>query len=269
MSLDRLKQYLSRIEQGTPVNLSKVTDLLSQLALSRPFKHVDITARKVKGPLYCVTHIDSDLMAELEHLIATAGHDRVSSARQNRSHNHKVNGSLFLIRQGVHHPSVVLFDEAGNYQYPNKLSRFVLLIENRQNFISIDKTILFLQRNTALASVCIDELDIVFASGNEVSNGLHKAFFDQYHHIYFCFDLDLGGLTIARNMISLLPDKPISFLVPSDIDTRLGVVTEVQPSTYIHDVINIGLECAQLIPYAKLIKDHQRILEQESYLYGE
>lgn len=269
MSLDRLKQNLSKIEQGTAVDLKRFTDLLSHLALSRPFKHADITARKVKGQLYCVTEIDSDLLVELQHLVATAGDDRISAARQNRSHHHKVNGSLLVVRQGVNHPGVVLFDEDGQYQYPNKQSRSALLIENRQNFISIVQTIQFLHRHTALASVGIDELDIIFASGNEVSNRLHKAFFDHYCHLYFCFDLDQGGLTIAKNMISLLPDKTVSFLVPSDIKTRLSAVSQVKPSKYIDEVIGIGLACPELLPYVNLIKEHKRILEQESYLYVE
>lgn len=247
----------------------KFTAQLSQLALSHRFSPADITARKVKGQQYCITHINSELERELQHLIASIGNDRVSAARQNRSHNHKVDGSLLVVRQGLQHPNVVLFDELGKYQYPNNQSQLALIIENRQNFISITKTVHFLQKHTNLASVCIDELDIVFAGGNEVSNTLHKSFFEQYQHIYLCFDVDLGGLTIARNIIALLPDKSITFLVPSDIDTRLRAVTEIQSSTYVDEVISIGCACSQLSSYAKLIKDHRRILEQESYLYGE
>lgn len=125
-----------------------------------------------------------------------------------------------------------------------------------------------MQEFTQLVDININELDIIFAEGNEVSNSLHKSFLESYDTLYLFFDLDLGGLTIAKNLYSLLPNQSISFLVPSDINKRLNSVVEIQQAEYLKDVITIGRECPQLARYSKLIKDSKRILEQESFLYG-
>jgi hypothetical protein len=269
MSLNGLRDYLDKIDKGLPVNLMKLTQLLGSLALSRPFLSTDVVARKVKWNLYQVTEIEPELLAQLRSLVDTAGNDRVSAASQNNSHQHKVNGSLLMVRKGLGHPSVAVFDGEGGFRYPFAQSKKVLLIENRENYIRAAETVAFLQRHTALTDVNIDELDVVFAAGNEVSNALHQVFFAHYEHRFFCFDVDAGGLQVAKNMLDLLPGYPATFLVPADLELRLIKVNLRAEAKQIDNVISLGMACPDLLPFAKLIKKHQRTLEQESYLYGE
>jgi 5S rRNA maturation endonuclease (ribonuclease M5) len=265
MNIQNLKHYIENIDKNKPINLQRFIGLVEQLSLFHTFQPSDISARKVKGQLYQVISINDDLYKELRKLVNDIGWDRISSSRQNRSHQDKVDGSLLLVRENNSHPNVVLFDKEGHFKGINRNSCRALLIENRQNFISIDKTLAFLKKKTDLNFET--PIDIIFADGNEISNSLHRCFFDYYKKLYLFFDLDLGGLTIAKNMNALLPNIPKEFLVPKDIEVRLQKIIEKQSTEYIDKVIKIGCKDQLIAPYAKLIKDYQRILEQESYLY--
>lgn len=269
MKIKQLNSYINEIKQGKPIFLAKFSRLISQLSLSHDFSPSDITARKIKNQLYVVLNINEILWQELQSLATDVGEDRISAARQNLSHNYKVDGSILIARKRLQHPKVVLFDRNGNYQYPDELSLTGLIIENRQNFISTEQTLAFLQSYTEFNPPNINEIDIIFADGNEISNSLHKKFLECFGHLYLSLDLDLGGLKIAKNLISLLPEKHITFLLPKDIQQRISNVVKTQTPKYLNEVMDIGIDCPQLAPYAKLIKDNQRILEQESFLYDE
>jgi len=267
MSIQQLKSFLQRIDCDKPINLPIFISLLKKLPLFHELLPSDISARKVKGPLYHVDAINEKLNIELRKLTRDIGWDRVSSARQNRSHNKKVSGSILLIRDRSNHPQVVLFSEDGSFEAPQQQAEYALLIENRENYLSIDKTITFLKQKMMFN---FDQpIDVIFAVGNEISNSLHRNFLGNYKKLYLFFDLDLGGLTITRNLNTLLPDIPKKFLLPVDIEARLSKVVEKQTSEMIDSVIEIGSTDTLLTPLAKLIKDYQRILEQESYLYDE
>lgn len=224
-----------------------------------------VSARKIKGQLYLVTDIDKGLLSELKMIVDGIGKDRISSSRQNRSHLQKVDGSFLLIREGNSHPKVVLFNKEGQFSGVEQTSDSALLVENRQNFISIEKTLIFLEHEVGLNITA--PIDVIFADGNEISNSLHHDFLFHYKQLYLFFDLDLGGIIIARNINKLLPNTPKEFLIPKNIEIRLADIVERQPPEYTDQVIKLGLTDPFIAPYAKLIKDHQRILEQESYLY--
>jgi len=267
MNIQNIKRYIDNIDNNKPINLQKFIGLVGQLSLSYTFQPSDVSARKIKGQQYQVIEINECLIKELRALVNDIGSDRISSSRQNRSHKCKVDGSILLVRERNSHPKVVLFDEDGSFSGINQNSDRALLIENRQNFIAIDKTLTFLNRE---ADLCFEPpIDVIFADGNEISNTLHHRFLGHYKQLYLFFDFDLGGLIIAKNINALLPDTHKQFVVPKDIEVRLSRVVEKQSSEYIDKVLDIGLADPLLAPFAKLIKDHQRILEQESYLYDE
>lgn len=81
-------------------------------------------------------------------------------------------------------------------------------------------------------------------------------------------DFDLGGLVIADNLMSLLPDSHIVFLVPDDIRSRLEKIVERTSSRDIGAIIKLGVKNPNLLPYAKIMKETQKVLEQEGYLHG-
>lgn len=267
MNYKRLSQYIEKICSNEPVDLSKFYNLLDSLKLTHERKESDIKGFKQKGSNYIVNYIAPDLLKEIKALCLSDEKSRVAASRQNRSHSANVNGSFIIVRKGINNPFIVMVDQDGNSCSENKQSQTALLIENRQNFIEIDKTISFLERTTC----CIFEqgIDVIFTVGNEISNSLHKKYLSHYKHLYCCFDLDLGGLTIANNLATLLPGIESDFLVPDDIKQRLGNIVELRDEKYIESVIKLGVSNPKLAPYAKLIRDSLKTLEQESYLYGE
>lgn len=264
--MKHLANYINNIDSGLPIKLNAFYKLLSGLTLAHPLKKSDVATTKHKGQSYIVTQINAELMSELRLLVHDYGTSRASAAMHNRSHSVKVNGSFILIRQQLDTPVVVMIDGDGGYCSPIPLSSDALVIENRQNFIDVEQTVQFLEKHTAFKLK--QGMNIIFAEGNVISNTLHKKFLSQYQHIHLCMDIDLGGLTIAKNLMSLLPKTVFSFMVPGDIEQRLARVVLRKEKHYIDAVIQLGLSTPALAPYASLIKNTQKTLEQESYLYG-
>lgn len=263
--MNRLLNYIKCIDSGSPINLRAFFKLVDSLRLTHRREAQDVGATKHKGQLYIITRINDALISELRALAIENGRSRAAAAIQNRSHSVNVNGSFLLIREQFANPVVVMMDAAGQYDCPICQSEQALVIENRQNFIDADLMISFLEKHTAFK--LMPKMNIIFSEGNEISNALHKNFLSQYDRIHLCMDVDLGGLTIARNLMSLLPDTQLKFLVPDDITERLDKIIEREQTDYIENVIKIGLSTPALAPYAKLIKDKQKTLEQESYLH--
>jgi len=263
--MNRLLSYIQSIDSERPINLSAFFKLVDSLILTHRREAQDVLATKFKGQLYTITQINDALMSELRVLAVDNGRSRAAAAIQNRSHSVNVNGSFLLIREQFSNPIVVMIDADGHQHAPIPLSQQALVIENRQNFIDADLMIRFLEKHTAFR--LMPKMNIIFSEGNEISNALHKNFLSQYDQLHLCMDFDLGGLTIARNLMSLLPDSQINFLVPDDMAERLDKIIERKQAIYIDEVIKIGLATPELAAVAKLIKDKQKTLEQESYLH--
>lgn len=265
MSIKQLKKYLEHIHEQNPINLLKFSKLISSLLLDHDFLPTDISAKKIKGNLYLVTDIHTNLISQLELLANDYGNDRISASRQNRSHNTKVDGSFLIIRQSSAHPEVILFDEKGRYSLNRKITKKALIIENRQNFLCIEKTLSFLKQKTNIEIT--EGIDVIFSEGNSICNSLHYRFLSQYQKLYIFVDLDLGGIIIARNLNKLLPNISKEFLVPADIEIRLSNVIEKTLPQEIDEIIKLGASDSFIAPYAKLIQRYNRTLEQESYLH--
>lgn len=266
MSVKRLKQYMEKVDEHEPINLNKFFRLLDSFNLSEMRKPSDIEAIKHQGDLYVVLSIAEGLNNQIRMLLPLSGVEkRAGMATQNKSHSVKVNGSFIIKRAGVSEPIIVMIDSQGEYRKDIEQPDTALLLENRQNFIDVDKTLAFLAKRTHFNVE--HDMDVIFTEGNEISNSLHKPFLSQYKHLFLCLDIDLGGLLIAKNIASLLPNTSFDFLIPDDISSRLERVVEVKPSDYLDKVINAGRSHPELKLAVKLIKDSRKTLEQESYLY--
>lgn len=328
MSATSLIKILDNIDNKIAINLPRFIKLIENLDLNHRFEVTDITASKVKGNSYIVTGIEPTLLQELKRYTGQSGHDRISAARQNLSHQHKVMGSYLLaIRaierlplhvttsqnlssqnlssqiissQNTSHPIVVLIDDGGDFYYPpmpmpmpmptaasqtdaitgdNALKQSdlsvaknastaaapdALLIENRQLFLHWQNTVKFLHDQCKFAST---NYDIIYAAGNEISNSLHQKFLSQYRKLYFCFDIDLGGVTIAKNLIEQLPDTPYQFLMPVDIHDRIAQVSRRVTADTVAKVRSLSAGHEGLTPVCQIISRHFKTIEQESFLY--
>lgn len=264
--MDNLKPFIDKIEDDKPINLIRFYNLVDKLNLSRPRKAEDVEARLVKGNLYNVTYIDKALLCQLESIANVDCESRICASLQNNSHATKVSGSFIVIRSGFELPEVVMIDDTGQFKDAKTELSQALIIENRQNFIDVEQTVTFLETQTAFKMNT--GTTVIFSEGNQITNTLHKEYLFQFKRLYLCMDFDLGGLRIADTLMSLLPDKEITFLVPGDIASRLDSIVQIKPAEYIDDVIKIGLKNPLLMSFAKLIKEKRKVLEQEGYLHG-
>ncbi len=267
MSLIKINKLIECIEQERPLNLNSFQRQLERISFRNPYslEASDFKARKVGRNRYIITAVNPNLMRELRQLSVSLEGDRISAARQNRSHDHKVSCSLLFIRRGHNSPEVVMIRHDESYEYFSPTSPYLLIIENRTLFVEIERTLLFLKSQELMS---ILDIDVVWGAGKEIANSYHRAFFEEYQEIYGLFDLDRGGLTIAKSLLQLV-NIPVHFLVPTDIDQRLERVTEICDNTYIDEVLQIAKTEPRLASYARIIERHQKVIEQEEYLYVE
>ena len=92
MSASSLKDMLLNIENGKSINLLRFKKLVDSLNLGVRFELSDIKATKSSGNRYRVISLPTELDQVLKHYVNQIGNDRISSARQNLSHSHKVLG---------------------------------------------------------------------------------------------------------------------------------------------------------------------------------
>lgn len=132
MSLQRLKSYLLKYQNQDNLNLFKLSREIQKLRLHHKFEASDINGVKVKGEVYYITYFNPVLLKELTQLVENIGSDRNTAARQNLSHNHKVEGSFLLVRHIGEHPHVVTIDQAGNHHSLLNHANVAVVVENRQ-----------------------------------------------------------------------------------------------------------------------------------------
>lgn len=285
---------LSSIESGKSINLLRFRKLIDSLNLGVCFELSDIKATKSSGNNYRVISLPIELDQALKHYVNQIGDDRISSARQNLSHSHKVMGSYLLVIHDAHlsdslqfsnmtHPIVITIDAKGKPSYPPSFSddlssniqaignmkqrkeKDAVIIENRQLFLNWTQTQAFLQMRCQFSS---SSYDVIFGAGNDISNSIHRDFLSDYRKLYVCGDIDLGGVTIASNLIKLLPNKTIEFVMPDDIEYRLNQVAGFTKSKTVSDIRHICSHHVELDAISNVITKTHKTLEQESYLYG-
>lgn len=274
MSATRLRKILDNIDAGKPINLTLFLNIVDSLNLRDRVEIGDVKSSKIKGEKYKVEYIKPSLMTALRDYAGGNQLNRITAATQNQSHSQKVIGSYLNVLTSAHnnddnHPIFVMFDEEGRATYPPNILPLketacdLLIIENVQLFLFWRRTVAFLREYCGFNSI---SFDIALGRGNEISNTYHKQYLSKYQTIYLCLDIDLGGLMIAKNLISLVPDTPYQFLMPKNIDSYLNKVVEQIDLKTLNDIRAIGLQHLGLFNVAHTISKHIKTIEQESFL---
>ncbi len=266
MSVKRLRPYMDKIEKGIAINYPAFLKMVEALSLDLTLTHAMLSAEKQKGDLYIVTIEEERLKQELDRLAKTDVSDRSTLAEQNSSHQTRVSGSLLIYKHAFEHSQVIEFDRNGNFTFPYTPTTFCLVIENCDNFLNAKSTYSFLAKNAPFEDH--EPVDIYFASGNAITNHLHKKHLARYETIYLALDIDRGGLKIASTLKNTYGDQKVQFLMPFEIEERLKKVVQRKDKDYLRQVEKIGLTMPSLEPVCKLITDHRKTLEQESYING-
>lgn len=261
----RLKSYIEKIESGKPLNYRSFLRALEKEGISQAIIRDNIRVVPQGGnSLYRVDFIDKSFLDNLKSRVVTDDMSRADAALKNKSHAVRVNGSFILRRVGLAHPEVVIIDSEGGYFPSTTSNRKALVIENRQNFLSITLTAAFLQKYCDVNIT--GEWDVLFGAGGEISNHLHKRYLSNYSTIYMLLDLDVGGFKVAKALAARTPEANHSFIVPQDIDKRLELVDQEAPQNVIEQAYLVGKTESFLANATQSIMKHRKVLEQESYI---
>lgn len=259
----RLRKYLEAIASDRPVSLNALLIEAQRLGVARDFLTAGLASERYRGDLYRLSFTDVALRQTLQALSLKDDATRVDAALTGRSHSIAVEGSYLLRRTLGRHPEVVLFDSEGNTS-PTGSKKQALIIENRQNFLSIERC---LDGVAAHCSLLVTEnFDIIFGAGREITNHLHTRYLAGFDDLYLLFDLDEGGLSIAKILADHLPSVHLHFLIPADAAVRLQGQARRASQKTIDAVYRLAMDCPMLAPAAGLIMDSRKTLEQESYL---
>lgn len=261
----KLAGYLSDIQSGKLINFPVFCKELTKKQISELTIREIFAAELVKPKRYRITVLDQKVFEEMcQRFQMSASDNRVSAALSGNSHRASVSGSYLLLRRlSETHPVVVWF-EAGEVVCPVQTADTLLLVENLENFIALQAT-LDLLVSWGVDIQC-DQLDVVFGSGNQVTNQLHMPFLRRYRRVYCLFDLDLGGIRMFCSLLNQLAQDALYFILPVDLESRLQKSEWHLSAEERTELMRYTGQAPEIDILINQLRDSQRKLEQETYL---
>ncbi|WP_108449644.1 hypothetical protein [Halomonas sp. BN3-1] len=229
ISRSQFLEYLKKLEQEAPVPEPKLRQAAQQFGLKIDDLLDGAERRHVKRDLVTYTGIDLSVIDQwrakydVEHASS-----RIDHATQGNSHNARVSGVMLTVRSYRQpHPQVVLVDMAGNINAgtASPPAERAVIVENLENFLNLTGTL-------ALLPECglgpeWQEADILYGSGNSITNHLLTPAFQQYREIGCLFDPDPGGIRMCDTLYQRGELPPLHFLAPADLTERLAASTRM------------------------------------------
>lgn len=260
--------YLDKLAAGEAVPEQRLRQGAQQFGLAIDTLLGGAQRQHVKRDLVTYAGIDPAVIdqwratVEVEH--ATS---RIDQAALGNSHNARVSGVMLTVRSRRQpHPQVVLVDangtiDAGTAAPPAERA---VIVENLENFLNLTGTL-------ALLPECglgpeWQDADILFGSGNSITNHLLTPAFQQYREIGCLFDPDPGGVRMCDTLYQRGNLPPLRFLAPADLPDRLEAslrVIDKRQREQLATHIRRSPPCAHV---GGLIFKTGKHLEQETYL---
>lgn len=256
--------YLGKIQSRKPVNFDVLIAKLLAAGVAREDISRIFSAKKLNKNSYLVDVLLSEPFDEL--LMRFRPSDvggRVGAAIDGNSHRVGVSESILIFRSVQHKHPAVAVTESGEWMLPRGLGRVGVVVENLENFLRVDETLPFIAE---ILESTPSDIELIFGSGNQVTNKLNANVLGQFDELYCLFDVDMGGLRMFASLTALLHEKPPVFLVPHDVEERLAQSKYPLTDQQRQEVIKyqgLSPETDQLI---RLMRDSSKVLEQETYL---
>jgi hypothetical protein len=256
--------YLTKIETGQTVNLEVLLDRLVEAGCQRHELLRLFTSTRLGKTRYQVHITDPTAFAALIERFRPSGLvGRVGAALDGDSHRASVSGTYLLMRSQPHpHPVVALY-EADRWHAPRPTGPVGVIVENLENFLDLEQTLIFI---TGLLHRTSAEIELIYGSGNQVTNRLNAAFLATFSELHCLFDIDPGGLRMYATLRKQLPTSNLRFLAPADVEERLArsrYSLSEQGSQDILQYAGLSPETDQLIRH---MRRQNLVLEQETYL---
>jgi hypothetical protein len=261
----KISEYLAKIESKTPVNFTVFARLLEAEGFSYEKVLSIFSVTKINKTRYDVAIKNDQVFSELQIKFPKQYVlDRVSAANAGNSHRHPVSKSMLIVWSYQSDHPVVILNSADFISTPVTPSHNLLIVENQENFVQKENTLDFLIKE--IPEFSDEHLDVVFASGNAITNKLNKTFFNHYSRIDCLLDLDIGGLEIFQSLDKLTQHPKLNFLVPACAEKLLLESKNNLEEQHLPRLRKLAASCPKLEQPFKLIAKTRKLLEQEIYL---
>jgi hypothetical protein len=261
----RLSAYLRSVKEGKLVNFTSLEQELKKRAISSSDLHDCFTVEMVKPKKYRVHIQDEAIFDSLySRFVNSSTETRTGAAFAGDSHRTQVSGSFLLLRNMKTPRPVAVWFEAGTFFCPVEQSRYALLVENLENYIATHQMVSFM----AECGVVVEsgQIDIIYASGNQITNKLHSPFLGQYQKVYCLFDVDLGALKIYKALSAMLPNAGLRFVYPENVAQRLKYSERKMSLSERAELLNYKGLSVYLDELILHMRDTGNKLEQETYI---
>jgi len=265
ISKTRLAAYLQNVQDGKLLNYPSLERELIKRSIPESTIRACFSVELVKANKYRV-HIEDEFSFQTLYTRFTENslESRTSAAKAGDSHRTKVSGSFLLLRNQQNLQPVAVWFEADTFYCPVEQSRYALLVENLENYIATEQMVAFL--NQCGVVVDVNQVDVIYASGNQITNRLHRPFLQSYQTIFCLFDVDLGALKMYQALCNMLSDTEICFVYPEDISQRLKESERQMPVDERAELLKYVGHSAALDQLIQHMRETGNKLEQETYL---
>ena len=260
--------YLKKLEQEAPVPEPKLRQAAHQFGLLIGILLDGAERQHVKRDLVIYSGINSAVIDQWRAAVCVEHPSpRIDQATLGNSHNARVSGAMLTVRSRRQpHPQVMLIDAHGaiNTGTAAPLAERAVIVENLENFLDLTGTLALFPK-CGLGPMW-QKADILYGSGNSITNHLLTPAFQQYQEIGCLFDPDPGGVRMCDTLYQRGDLPPLHFLAPADLPARLEASLRTidkgqRGQLAIH--IRRSPPCAHV---GGLIFKIGRHLEQETYL---
>lgn len=268
ISRSQLLGYLDKLSREEALPEPRLHQAAEQFALDIDQLLVNATRLHVRRDLVRYLGVDQDLLVQWQRM-AEERHEvpRIDQSSLGNSHGARVSSAMITVRSARQpHPRVVMVNDQGEISAPwgSTPAARLVIVENLENFLSLDGTLSLLP--ACGLSPAWQDADILYGSGNSITNILLTPFFQQYQEIGCLFDPDPGGIRMCDTLHQRGDLPPLSFLAPADLRERLSASTrEINMKQRQQLAIHIRRSppCAHV---GRLIRTTGKHLEQETYL---
>ena len=258
----RISKYLVKIVNGDAINFATFLTFLPE-SLREDVKH-NATVKPQKGGLSLVEIPCVQLNEQLK-LLTKEPNDRVEATTLGDSHKVNTSTSYLLAyheKSNLIHPDTIVINKDGiNCKFKQK--QHVIIVENSELFFA--KEVMLNKLNLIFGlNLSLENTDLLYGSGNQVTNKLNKEFLSQYVSTLCFFDYDLGGIKIFKALKNMLGETA-KFLEPASDNLKKYFVKRPEKEVQYLKALSNAEELGLMSLYSLLLSE-TAFMEQEAIL---
>jgi hypothetical protein len=258
----RIAKYLVKIANSDAINFATFLTFLPE-SLQEDVQH-NVTIKPQKGGLSLVEISCKRVNEQLKQLTIEPN-NRVEATELGDSHKVNTSTSYLLAyhenSNSIHPDTIVINIDGINCKFKQK--QHVIIVENSELFFA--REIMLEKINLIFGlKLSLKNTDLLYGSGNQVTNKLNKEFLSQYESTLCFFDYDLGGLKIFKALKNMLGEKA-KFLEPSSVNLRKYFIKKPEKESQYLKALTSAEELGLMTLHSLLLSE-TAFMEQEVIL---